>query len=162
MSGLSFSGKSRLAEWIAPKLEAEIVSYDVIYTELKPTFPSEISKVDEWEKIEKEARRRIARILQGGRSVIYDDLSVERVDRDRLRQLAEENDAAFKVVFLDTPLELIRARQRENEKTRERGTTSESNMQLVISQLSPPGSDEAAVVVTPDTEPQRVLAELQA
>ena len=163
MCGLSFSGKTSLAKQLAGFLEATVLSYDHdIWTVFKPTLPKDITKTDEWVFIETKAREHIAKLLQAGKNVIFDDLSVEVRDRDALRKTASENGANSIVVYMDTPIEEVIRRQKTNSITQERDVTSDENMRLVISQLQPPTTDEVAVTIRPDYVVSDVIAEIHA
>jgi predicted kinase len=77
--------------------------------------------------------------------VIVDPLNEDRVDRDRLREIAEECGADAIVVHVDAPLGLIARRRRENELTAARGTTDDANFAFVLSRFEPPGPDERSI-----------------
>lgn len=162
MSGLSFSGKTTLAKRLVEPLNAQLLSYDHdIWVVYKPTLPPDISKTDEWNIVEAKAREHIAALLEAGKNVIFDDLSVEKRDRDELRQTAEACGADALIIYMDVPAEVAIARQKQNEVTKERGLTSDGNMQLVISQLQPPSEDENAVIIKSDYKLNEVVTQIK-
>jgi len=162
MSGLSFSGKTTLAKKLTEPLNAQLLSYDLdIWTHHKPTLPKDISKLEEWEIIEAKARQYIAKLLKQGKNVIYDDLSVEQRDRELLRKTAKKYNSSSLVIFMNTPASVAIARQKKNDKSKERGLTSENNMQLVMSQLQTPRHDESAVIVNPDDMLEEIVSRIK-
>ena len=162
MSGLSFSGKTTLAKQLVDPLDAQLLSYDIdIWSKYKPTLPEGISKAEEWNVVEAKAREHIAELLKTGNNVIFDDLSVEKRDRDLLRQTAEECGANALVIYMDIPTEVVIQRQKQNETTHRRGLTSDDNMQLVISQLHKPESDEMAVIVNQNSTLDEIIQNIK-
>jgi len=100
-------------------------------------------------------------LLKEGKNVIFDDLSVEKRDRDALRKTAEACNAHALVIYMDIPAEVAIERQKKNELTKERGLTSDDNMQLVISQLQPPESDEVVVLVKQSYDLNEVVNQIR-
>src|SRR5689334_894608 len=122
MSGLSFSGKTTLAKQLIKPLHAELLSYDFdIWSVYKTTLPPDISKTDEWVTLETTARERIAALLEAGKNIIFDDLNVEKRDRDALRETAYASNAHSLVIYMDVPAEVAIERQKTNDVTRGRG-----------------------------------------
>ena len=147
LCGLPFSGKSTLARELAQALQMAILSYDQdIYARYKHQVPPGTSKAQEYEMVESIARRQLGTLLQRGQAVIYDDLSLESEDRQVLKQLADECGAQSIVVYADTPLHVIEQRREANRQKAERGHIDEGTMQLDISLLQPPPSQDVVVV----------------
>ena len=160
MCGLPFSGKSMLAKELSRALQIAILSYDHdIYELHKHEVPPGTSKAQEYEMVESIARRQLRTLLKRGDSVIYDDLNLERQDRQILRELACECDAQPIIVYVDTPLNIIEKHREANRQRGERGDIDESTMQLDISLLQPPQSKDV-VVVKPGDDVAEVVSKI--
>ena len=146
MCGLSFSGKTTLARAIANATESVIVSYDELYATRRDPA---VTGLDEWYQLIALMDDEVRGHLAAGRSVVVDNLNEDLVDRDRLRGVAEESGADAVVVFVDTPPEVAVTRLRANERTKERGATTERHFEFVRSKLEPPGPPERCVAFRP-------------
>lgn len=72
MCGLSFSGKSTLALGLRSRLDAEVLSLDVINAE-RGLYGGQGISGEEWQKTHQIAQARALHALTGRRSVIIDD-----------------------------------------------------------------------------------------
>lgn len=148
LSGLPFSGKSTLAKKLSETLGIKIVSYDHdIYAKHKDEVPPGTSPAKEYEIIQTIAREYLCSLLTKGESIIYDDLNLEKSDRQLLVELARHCNAQSYIIFVDTLLSVIEERRQANTKSPNRGHISEEKMQLNISLLQKPGPDEDAIYV---------------
>lgn len=163
MCGLPFAGKSVLAGALSRELRIRLLSYDSdIYPAYSRLAPAGSSAAAEYDFVQDIARREIAAILARGESVIYDDLLLERDDRRKLAAVAEAHWADFVLVYLDTPLSVIRERRAANSRTRARTSIPEAWMRLDSSVLQPPDDAERAIRVSPDDVLPEVLARVSA
>jgi predicted kinase len=159
LSGLSFSGKSTLAAELGRTTGAAIVSYDELFVSLPR--PAGIEGLAEWQLLVDEVHERARAELAAGRSVIVDTLNEDLVDRDELRAIADEHGAETVVVYLDTPLDVIAERRRQNEESGERGTTRDDNFAFVLAKFEPPRPHERAIRVTPGDGIDDVVARIE-
>ena len=147
MSGLPFSGKSTIAQKLSKKLHIQILSYDHdIYAFHKSKVPPETSPAKEFEMIEAIAREQIAKKLNNGQSLIYDDLCLGQEDRQKLTALAKKCGVRSILVFLDTPLSAIEQRRKKNIEINNRNHLSDSKLRLDISLLQQPLPHENAKI----------------
>lgn len=146
LSGLPFSGKSTLAKELSEALYIKILSYDHdVYAKHKDRVPSGTSPAKEYEIIQGIARDHLRSLLTKGESIIYDDLNLEKSDRQPLLELARQCNAKPYIIFVDTPLSVIEERRKANLQKPSRGHISEEKMQLNISLLQRPSPDENAI-----------------
>ena len=159
MCGLAFSGKSTLAKRIAEHTGREIIAFDKLWVEEDKVKPVP-KNVDGWRQIRKLAQGKILKALKDGKSVIYDDTNARREHREELRNLAKQAGAESIVVYLDTPLEIIRAREEANKDSQNRHEVEPHNFQKVLEDLEVPSGDEEVLIFTPKTDINDFLKKL--
>lgn len=151
MCGLAFAGKSTLARKIAEHTNSKLIAFDKLWVEKEKERP--ISKdAKGWRFIRKVARDEILRSLKEGISVVYDDTNVRFEHREELRKLVKESGFDSTVIYLNTPLKVIKAREQTNRVTRERHEVEPKNFQTVLEQLEVPTAYEKALEFTPETD----------
>ena len=77
------------------------------------------------------ARGAVRDALESGKNVIFDDLLVKPDVREALQLLAQESGARVMVIFLDTPVEVVRERQRLVSAKPEKQAQWEAHTQLL-------------------------------
>ena len=163
MCGLPFAGKSVLAKSLSEELGIRVLSYDTdIYSAHRHLVPPGSSVAAEYNFVQDIARREVAAILAAGKSLIYDDLLLERDDRQKLAAVAVDHRASLVLVYLDTPLAVINQRRAQNSQTRARTGILEAKMQLDASLLEPPDHTERAIHVRPANTVADVLIQIRA
>ncbi len=98
--GLSFSGKSTLALELRSRLDADVLSLDVINAE-RGLYGGQGISGEEWQKTHQIAQARALNALTQGRSVIIDDAASRRFLRDAWREVAAQGQARFRIIWLD-------------------------------------------------------------
>jgi len=98
--------------------------------------------------------------IQSGIPVVYDDNNVRFEHREELREIARRLGAEDVVIYLNTPLELIREREATNRETGERHEVEPTNFQTVLEQLEPPMSKENVLEFKPNTNVEEFLDKL--
>jgi len=162
LSGLPFSGKSTLAKLLSESLSLPAVNYDNdIYAKYRHTIPEGASAAKEFEMVETIGRMYLARRLAAGQSLIYDDLGLQKEDREHTRLLAKQCGATHILVFLDTSPEVIEERRQVNYKTNGRNHIADAKLKLDMSLLEKPQSDEPAIIVSSDTSIEQIIAAVE-
>ena len=146
LSGLAFSGKSTLAKRLAEHVDAELVSFDPLWVENESKIPD---LKEGWQFIRELAKEKILSYLQSGRSVVLDDTNPRREHREEFVKLADQVGAKSLVVFVDTPISVIRERMKGNLKDPQRHDVSKENFKNNVSQLEKTGEDEKHLVYLP-------------
>ena len=159
MCGLAFSGKSTLVKKITEHTGSEIIAFDKLWVE-EDKVKSVPKDADGWRQIRKLAQEKISKALKDGKSVIYDDNNIRREHREELRNLAKEAGVESIVIYLDTPLEVIRARESANKKSKDRHEVEPHNFQKVLEDLEIPSSDEQVLAFTPEADMNDFLKRL--
>lgn len=143
--GLSFAGKSSAARRVARELGTELISLDAINHE-RGLYGGEGISVDEWETTSFAAMDRLRVCLQAGRSVVVDDTFSRRFLRDRCRAVAAECGSLFSILYVDTTLEVIALRRRENDRRPNRHHIREEVFAAHMAGFEHPASDEESVI----------------
>ena len=149
MCGLAFSGKSTLARKIAERTDSKLVAFDKLWVEQDKQKP--IPKGSEgWRYIRDLAKREILVSLQTGTSVVYDDNNPRKEHREELRSVAKNAGADTVVIYLDTSLDVIRAREKANRDSQDRHDVEQENFEKVMKDLEVPTIDENTIVFRPE------------
>jgi predicted kinase len=149
MCGLAFSGKTALAHEISRFACATYIGLDDINGERGLPHGGEGLPVEEWERTHALAVERIERLMREEATIVVDDTSNHRFLRERFRRLAEANGYALVLVFVDTPLDVIRRRMDANAACRHRAASCDEVFDEHVRTFEPPGADENAIVFTP-------------
>ena len=149
MCGLAFSGKSTLARKIAEHTDNKLVAFDKLWVEQDKEKP--VPKGSEgWRYIRDLATTEILAILKSGTSVVYDDNNPRKEHREELRSVAKNAGADAVVIYLDTSLDVIRAREEANRSSKDRHDVELENFEKVMKDLEIPTADENVIVFTPE------------
>jgi predicted kinase len=147
MCGRAFSGKSTMSREIAGGLDAEIVSLDAINEE-RGLIGGQGIPVEEWVRTNDEATRRVLELLEAGNCVVVDDTSSLRFLRDNWRATARDAGAAFALVYVDTPENVVLERLKRNREQPVRNDVSDAVMEEHIAGFEPPERDEEYVTAS--------------
>ncbi|MBI3109462.1 ATP-binding protein [Candidatus Daviesbacteria bacterium] len=121
LCGLSFSGKTSLAQKIAEHLPVTIISFDAIYEELRKKTGDDLSpQVEVWDQVKRIALLSLSENLREGRNVVWDSTNPLRKHREELVEVGDCFGAQSIVVHVNTPLDEIRRRRQKNKFTHER------------------------------------------
>ena len=159
MCGLAFSGKSTLARKIAERTGSKLIAFDKLWVKKDKERPIPKDEAG-WRFIRKVAQDEIAHELKKGNSVVYDDNNVRFEHREELRKVARRFSARPIVVYLNTPIEVIREREANNKVTGERHEVEPKNSQTVLEQLQPPSLAEGVLEFAPTMNIENFLNEL--
>ncbi len=156
MCGLAFSGKSTLARKIAESTGSKRISFDELWLEKEKENP--IPKGTEgWKYIRNVAQVEVSRALKAGKSVVYDDNNPKKEHREEIREIGMKAGADVFIVYLNTPLDVIRTREETNKVTSDRHEVIPENFQAVLDQFEPPTPEENVLEFTPDVETKEFL-----
>lgn len=158
MCGVAFSGKSTLARKIVEQTGSKLIAFDKLWVQKDKENP--VPKGDKgWKFIRKIGQDEVAKALQNGNSVVYDDNNIRFEHREELRDVARRVGARTIVVYLNTPMEVIREREATNRITGERHEVEPENFQTVLEQLEAPTVNENVLEFTPSMDTEKFLIE---
>jgi predicted kinase len=151
--GLSFSGKSTLANAITCKLGYEEIDVDHVGAKLyKRHITDDRLKDLDWDRVYDEADRQIAARLKSGATVVDASRNFTKQERDRAQQVAKRSNAQFVTIFVDTPVEIARQRRLSNEASQSRRDITDEQFEEIVQVMQPPTEDERALVFRHDDE----------
>ena len=141
MVGYPGAGKTSLAILISEATGAIHIWSD---QERHKMFPNPTHSEEESLKLYDSLNKRTGQLLEGGNSVVFDTNFNFYEDRQKLRKIAEVNNAECKIVWLITPEDISRARAVQTPQIRNGYHTGMSNEQFdkIISKLEPPRDNE--------------------
>jgi predicted kinase len=158
MCGVAFSGKSTLARRIADELSIPLISLDAINHE-RGLRGGEGMSIAQWEETSAIAMNRLRQRLMEGESVVVDDTFSRRFLRNRCKAVAQEFGAGFTIVFVDTPIDEIRARRGANYERPTRHHVRDEVFEDHYKTFQFPTEDESVVRVTDGFDLQSWLDE---
>jgi predicted kinase len=151
MCGVGFSGKSTLAKKIAKHTGAILVSQDALFFEKEKELNLDQDSDEQWRMLLDMCLERIKENLEAGKSVVFDNTNTKFEHREELREVAKLVEAETKVIFLDTPIEVQKERQKKNLETGERHDVKQEYLDQAISGLEVPIENENTLIFKPDT-----------
>lgn len=145
--GLSFAGKTTLADSICAEFGFPQVDVDVTMDDLfgPGVDDSELSH-EQWVAIYRQTDARIAKHLRNGESVIDASRNFRKEERDGARHIAGSVGADTVVVYVDAPEWLVRQRWVEDRVTQARRDVSDDGFEEIIAVMEPPSDDERPIV----------------
>jgi predicted kinase len=146
MCGLAFSGKTTLARAVVRFTGATYVGLDEINRERGVASGGEGLPVEEWERTHHLAIGRVEQLMRERATILVDDTSNLRFLRDRFRAVAEKHDYDVVLVYVDTPLEEIHRRMRENARHGTRARVHPQVFDEHVRTFEHPAEDEHALV----------------
>jgi predicted kinase len=153
LCGTPFSGKSTLARALASRFDLVHIEIDCVHVE-RGVLAHEGNHIDDqdWLAAFQTSYRRLMRLLDQGRSVVWDATSYYRAQRDRVRKVAAAHGARVALIFLDTPEAVARARIERNRVVRSRWDIPDDDFTSLSLALEPPTADEHPIRFAPDDD----------
>ncbi|MGZ0147230.1 AAA family ATPase [Kribbella sp. WER1] len=146
LCGTSFSGKSTVAQELARRLPARVVSLDEI-NERRGLWGGDGIPVEEWVRTHQIAQAEVLELLSAGATVVVDDTSSPRFLRDGWRALAAGAGVEFRLVYVEADEATVRARRDRNRVSPHRPDVADDVLERHLAEFEPPGADEDAVRV---------------
>jgi len=160
LCGLSFAGKSTLANAICAKFGHPQVDVDDVKQELHgPDIDDEVLSADEWTRIYRETDDRIVVSLRNGPSVVDASRNFRQRERDHARAIVDRVGAEVVLVYVDAPETLVRRRWAENRVKQTRRDVSDRGFEEIISVMELPTAREQALVFHHEDRIESWLAE---
>lgn len=144
MSGLPFSGKSTLSKKISQSLGIKRISFDEVWVDI-PVIPGN-DDIEKWRYISQKCDDLVVDELKNNRSVIYDNLGDRPNNRDKMRQLAINNNADFKIIYINISKEKVINRRQENLKLQSRAQVSDENFNNALNSFEIPTPSENPII----------------
>src|SRR5437763_10969544 len=149
LCGLPFAGKSTLGRAIAARTHGAIVRFDDLYDAHAHELAKALDTLAVWQAIRDRAKLEVTHWLSRGVSVVYDNTNFHVAHRRALQEAAALCGAEALVVYVNTPIDVIRERQRANALMQERRCVTETELRYVTEQMEKPTSDEGVIEYQP-------------
>ena len=154
--GLSFAGKSTLADAICGAYGHVQVDVDVTIEELYgPEVADDDLAPEDWDRIYTATDSRIEAHLRDGDSVVDASRNFQRFERDRARAIAIRTEAELVLIHVDTPEEIARLRWAANRAKQTWRDVSDEAFEQIIAVMAPPTADENALIFHHDDDLDR-------
>ncbi len=162
LCGLPYAGKTFIAKSLVRKFGWGYVSIDIIREQLGFTW-EENDKVagDDWRRIFEMSYNNMINKLNRGKSVIYDSTNHDFDSREKLRTYAKESGYDAKVIFIDTPVEIIWKRWQQNQGNNMRSHISKELVQGTIDHLDVPTEEENVVLREPSMDIDKWMSQFE-
>lgn len=153
LCGLTFSGKTSLAQRIAECLPVTIISFDAIYEELRQKTGRDLSPQPEvWDQVKRIALLSLSENLQEGKNVVWDSTNPLRKHREELIKIGDCFGAQSIVIHVNTPLDEIRKRRQKNKFTNERSDRGSEEFEQRLRTWEDPLEGERAIQITSESD----------
>lgn len=160
MCGLTFSGKTTVAKRIASEFDCDYLSLDDINDE-RGLWGGHGIPAEEWERTHQIALERMSEQLEQGACVVVDDTNNLRWLRDRFRAAADRHDSEVVLVYVAAPIEEIRRRMTQADRTGERRAVSGDVLEEHVESFEEPANDESPIVYRLGEELDELLTILE-
>ncbi len=145
MCGLPFSGKTTLAHALADQYDCAHLDLDSL-ANLAGFSPEEGIDHKQWGLLFSEAHQQLAALLHSGKSVVFDAVNYDRVGRDRLRAIAQENGSSVYVIYIQLPIRELQQRRHANRDNRQRPTSRDQDFVELARDFEIPAVEENLLV----------------
>ncbi len=139
ITGLPYAGKTTLARKLKERFKVQYASVDEELARGHYDIPA-MSQQD-WNDVYTSAYAKLEKLLQAGNSVVFDGASLKKSERQNLRGIAERNNAEPRLLYVATPVDVIRTRWRINQSTHARGHLREYLLKHAVERFEAPGPE---------------------
>jgi len=149
LCGLPYSGKTYLAKKILENVECKFVSIDEILAD--NGYDWESNKLPDkrgWEKIFEFSYKETEEALKNDSNVLYDSTNHTRASRDTLRNIARGVGADARIIYVDTPVTIVRERWERSKDSGDRFVLGEKLLNETIDALEKPTEDENVLIIS--------------
>ena len=144
LTGLPFSGKTTLTKELVNRFGFIIVSMDDVMDE--KGFEAVKMTQEDWNTVYSEGYEKLKKLLSEGKTVVLDLGNLKRSERTTARQIAESLNSAYKLIYLDIPVDEIEARWKRNNETKERDQLERVTLDIALVMFDKPTSDENFII----------------
>lgn len=147
LCGLPFAGKTTVANILCEDKNLCLISLDQININ-RGFKPGTRIPQKEWDTSYKLANNKLEMLLKTGKSVVYDDTNYSMKHRLLLTQIAKANGYSTRLIFINTPLKVIKQRIKENTKSNARPSVHPSDLEFILTHFQKPNYLEHPIIVS--------------
>ena len=145
--GFPYAGKSTLANELKNQLGFAVINIDRMKFEKGYREVGDDEVPDKvWDQIFKEADELIVKYLKEGKNLANEYAWITKDWRDRARKVARDAGFETKIIYVNTPLEVVKARWRKNQKTKHRFDWPENEFRNYINDFEKLTEDEEFII----------------
>lgn len=145
--GFPYSGKTTLAKELEKRLGFAVINIDTMKFEKGYTEVGDDDVPDKiWDEIFKEADELIVKYLKEGKNLANEYAWITKEWRDRARKVAKDAGFETKIIYVNTPLEIVEKRWKENQKTKHRFDWPEHEFRNYINDFQELTDDEDFII----------------
>ena len=141
ITGLPYSGKTTLRKELIKHIDFELVSIDNIMDKSNMWREGHPTQ-DDWDKAYSVAYEQLKTYLKANEDVVFDGGSLKFSERETQRNIAKKYGARHKLIYINTPRYEIIKRRLRNQKTKERGDLTDSEMEKAFNMFEEPRVNE--------------------
>jgi predicted kinase len=153
LCGYPFAGKSTIAKALIERYGFVRIALD----EIKSEFEG-----DDLQKAYDTYRDRIIFNLKAGRNVITDTVAHTRESRNGLKKIAADCDADPVILFIDTPIDVVKDRWMQNRVKKERVDVTDEEFNYVTSNFEVPEKEKNVITVSNDMKIEEIYRLIEA
>lgn len=140
LTGLPYAGKTTLRTELVKRFRFGVASVDEEID--KKEFKVEQMSQNDWNLVYSQAYDKLKKLLKEGKTVILDSGNLKRSERDTARRIAESKGASYKLIYVNTPKEVVSERRQRNLQTKDRGQLVDATMERALAMFEELTSDE--------------------
>lgn len=148
LCGLPYAGKSVLTTELIKRFGFEVGSVDIQIN--KYHFEVDEMSQDDWGLVYSEAYENVKNKLINGKSVVFDMGHLKKSERETAKQIALACGAKYKIIYINTPKNIIEQRWAENKQTQIRGHLSRKALDNAYNLWEEPTADESPIIYNTD------------
>jgi len=138
MCGLPYSGKTFFSKRFSAENRYRLVSIDDVRESLGIFWSKTDTDAQNWQEVFRVVDELIVSTLKQGESVVYDSANQDEASRSKYRKLAESLGCSSKIVFIDTPIEVIQERRLDNQGNLVRAHIPQEHFESTVQTFVPP------------------------
>ena len=106
----------------------------------------------DWDRVYTQAFRGLRSHLLRDKTVVFDGGSLKRSERDTLKRIAEKAGTPAKLIYINTPRNVIKRRWLENLTSKVRDHVEETTMDKALDMFEEPQREENPILYNQDTD----------
>ncbi|HET9098575.1 MAG TPA: ATP-binding protein [Candidatus Saccharimonadales bacterium] len=156
--GYPGAGKTTISKYIVDNTDAKHIWADV---ERHKLFPKPRHSKAESDELYEKLNAATDYLLSQGKSVVFDTNFNHKADRDKLREIAECNNAKTVLVWVKTPLKLSKERAVFAHECRNLYDVimSEQQFDSIATKLEEPSAEEEPIIIDGTNTDEKILTE---
>ena len=149
ITGLPYAGKTTLVHELVRRFGFTAISVDEFIDQ--GGYVVERMTQADWDRVYTQAFQGLRNHLLRNKTVVFDGGSLKRSERDTLKRIAEEAGALAKLIYINTPRDVIGKRWLENQTSKVRDHVEETTMDKALDMFEEPQREENPILYNQNT-----------